>query len=243
MGIFDELLQNIHLPKFVKVNYAMDRASIANPGQATQDTLLLRGVLGRIKLGDSVCIAVGSREIANLSVIVKVVVDAVKSRGGKPFIIPAMGSHGGATAEGQAAILAGYGITSEAMGAPVRSCMKTVEIGRTASGLPVHIDSYAKEADCIIPVARIKAHTDFRGPVESGLLKMITIGIGKQHGADICHSRGFPGMSQNIMDIARVVIGKKPVIFGIGILENAFHQTCKLRQSPENASKRKNPDC
>jgi len=232
MGIFDDLLKDVQLPKFVKVNYNIETTSIEDPEKATRAALLSRGVLDRIKPGDSVCIAAGSREIANLSRIVKVVVDEVKNHGGKPFIIPAMGSHGGATAEGQAEILAGYGITEETMGVPIRSCMKTVEVGKTESGLSVQIDSYANEADCIIPIGRIKAHTDFRGPVESGLMKMIAIGIGKQHGASICHSRGFALMSQNIRDIAKVVIRNKPVAFGVAIIENAFHQTYKIVAIP-----------
>lgn len=232
MNIFEELLKEVGIPPFVRIRYDLVDTAVDDPAEATRRALSAEGTLDRIRPGNSVCIAVGSREIANLQAIVKALIGEVKRQGGNPFLIPAMGSHGGATAEGQREILTGYGITEEAVGAPVRASMETVEIGRTDSGLPVRIDSFANGADCIIPVGRVKPHTDFRGPVESGLMKMITIGMGKQHGADACHSRGFHRMSQNVREIAGVVIRKKPVIFGLAILENPFHQTYRITAVP-----------
>ncbi len=232
MNIYEVLLKDIKIPRFVKVHYDIKRGNIENINNEFEKAVRERNVLERINPGDKVAIATGSREISNIDKIIRCLVEAIKERGGKPFIVPAMGSHGGATAEGQKEILAGYGITSEAVGAPIKSCMDTVEIGTTLSGIPVHIDKLANDADCIIPVGRIKPHTDFRGVVESGLMKMLAIGLGKQHGAAICHKYGFDVMAKNVMEIAKVIIDKKNIAFGIGIIEDAFHGTYKIVAVP-----------
>ena len=164
--------------------------------------------------------------------ITRAVCDLVKEAGGRPFIIPAMGSHGGADAEGQRGILAGYGVTEEAMGVPILSSMETEVIGYAPDGQEVHMDKYANGADFIIPIGRVKAHTDFRGPVESGICKMLVIGMGKQHGAYQCHKMGFPNMAKNVMAFAKVMIEKKPNMFAIGLVENAYHQTCRIEAVP-----------
>ena len=174
----------------------------------------------------------GSRGIHNYDQVVKSVVDVLKKAGARPFIFPAMGSHGGAVAEGQLRILEGYGITEETMGVPVISSMETVQIGETPHGLPVHMDKNAASADFIVPVGRVKPHTDFRGRHESGLYKMLAIGCGKQHGADICHSRGYGEFSRNISEIAEVMLEKKKILFGMAIVEDAFHGTYSLTAVP-----------
>jgi hypothetical protein len=232
MSVFDEMLQDIRIPGFLKAVQTLPDEQIPDIGAAVFDTLDARGARGRIRAGSSVCIPVGSREIAHFPVIVKAVADYVLSCGAQPFIIPAMGSHGGATAEGQAEILRSYGITRDAVGAPVLSSMNTVEIGRTASGLPVHMDCYANDADFILPIGRIKPHTDFRGRVESGLCKMLTIGMGKQHGAYICHQLGFANMARNVWDISSVIVQKKPNIIALGILENSYHAPYRIIAVP-----------
>ena len=145
-------------------------------------------------VGRSVAVTAGSRGIANILQVIRAVVDTLISRVARPFIVPAMGSHGGATAEGQREVLRGYGITEEYVGAKIVSYMETVSIGRTPAGIDVRMDRNAIAADGIVVVARIKPHTDFSGPIESGIAKMLAIGLGKQHGANVCHKLGFPNM-------------------------------------------------
>lgn len=232
MNIFDQLLGDNEIPRFVRVKHTMDGSHIEDIPAAVAAALKRAGTLDRIKPGDSVCLTSGSRDVANVAAITRAVCDQVKAVGGKPFIIPAMGSHAGAQAEGQKGILAGYGVTEEAMGAPVLATMETEVIAHSRDGLEIHLDKYANQADYIIPIGRVKAHTDFRGPVESGLCKMIVIGMGKQHGAYQCHKLGFKAMAQNVMEFAEVIIRAKPNMFAIGLIENAFHQTCRIEAVP-----------
>lgn len=234
MGLFDELLQGVSLPRFVKVEYEIRQDAIKNPAKALREAIRQRDILQGIKQGDSVCIACGSREIANLEEIVRALVQEVKARGGEPFLIPAMGSHGRASAEGQKAILLNFGLSEEKIGAPIKSTMETVYVGQSASDLEVRLDKYASEADWIIPVGRIKPHTAFHGTIESGVQKMITIGMGKQHGADICHSKGFGQMSKNVHEFAHTTLAHYPNINAIGIIENAYHQTYKIIAFPHD---------
>ncbi len=223
--VYEGILEDVSLPHFAKVYQRMDASHITDIYAKTREVLTSCATVSRIKPGDSVCIACGSRDIAHITRIVKAVVDVARAAGGEPFLVPAMGSHGGATAEGQREVLLGYGLTEECVGAPIRASMETVKVGQTPSGMEVQIDKNAAGANHIILIARIKPHTDFRGPVESGIMKMITIGLGKQHGASLCHAKGYPMMSRNIREIANIVIDHYPQITGIGILENAFHET------------------
>jgi len=151
-----------------------------------------------------------------------------KARGAQPFGIPAMGSHGGATAHGQLAVLESLGITEESIGCPIHATMDTVQIGSTEEGEPVYLDRYAAQADGIIVINRIKPHTSFHGPYESGLMKMMAIGLGKQKGAQTCHADGFPRMHHKVPLFGKAVLRSAPVLFGLGILENAFDHTAQL---------------
>jgi len=241
MSIFKELLEEIKIPNVVKIRYNFPADSIMDINKAVLECLHRDNTIDRIKEGNTVAIAVGSREIANIGCIVKTLVTEVKKRGGNPFLVPAMGSHGGATAKGQREILESFGLTEENTGAPIKSSMETVKVGLTESGIPVYIDKFAYEADCIIPVGRIKPHTDFRGRFESGLMKMIAIGLGKQKGASICHQLGLPAMSENIYAIANVSIKKTNIIFGIGIIENAFHETYRIIAIPAECLEQEEP--
>ncbi|MDD5017883.1 MAG: lactate racemase domain-containing protein [Eubacteriales bacterium] len=234
MSILENLLADIIIPRFIEVNYKMDSSHIKDVRGSVLYALQRKGTLDAIRPGQSVCIAVGSREIANISTVTRCVCDAVKSVGAHPFIIPAMGSHGGATAEGQREILAGYNITEETMGVPIRASMDTVKIGESVSYIDVRLDCCADGADYIIPIGRIKPHTDFRGKIESGLCKMMVIGMGKQYGAFMCHKLGFKNMAKNLIEFASVVIEKKPNMFSVGIIENAYHQTYKIVAVPAN---------
>ncbi len=234
MDIFDKLLEGVRIPAFAPVHFEIEHGTIVREdiAELVEKEILQKGLLSAVKEGDTVAVTAGSRGITNYDQIVKCVVDVLKKAGAHPFIFPAMGSHGGAVAEGQRRILEGYGITEETMGVPIVSSMETVQIGETPHGLPVHMDKNAAVADFIVPVGRVKPHTDFRGRHESGLYKMLAIGCGKQHGADICHSRGYGEFSRNIAEIAEVMLQKKKILFGMAIVEDAFHGTYSLTAVP-----------
>lgn len=182
----------------------------------------------RVLPGMRIAITAGSRGIANVALTTKCIADFVKSRGANPFVVPAMGSHGGATAEGQKAILAGYGITEETVGCPIISSMEVKKIGVNDEGGDVYIDKNAAEADGIILGCRIKPHTAFRGPYESGMMKMMAIGLGKQYGAEVCHESGFKNMAKNVPLFGKCIIKNAPILFAVPTIENAFDETCKI---------------
>jgi hypothetical protein len=186
------------------------------------------GALERIKPGDEVAITAGSRGIARLPEILRAVVGAVRQRGGVPFIFPAMGSHGGGTAEGQRALLAGLGIDEFAVGAPVRSSMEVAQLGEMESGLPIYIDALASRAAGIIIVNRVKKHTNFDGVVESGLCKMAVIGMGKHAQAVMVHQSGNRGLREQLVPLARAVFERARVLAGLAILEGATGQVAQL---------------
>ena len=195
-----------------------------------------------IKPGKRIAITCGSRGIANMSIITKAIVDYVKSRGAKPFVVPAMGSHGGATAEGQRALIESYGVTEGFIGCPILSSMETVVIGVSDEGHKVRIDKNAAESDGIIVAGRIKPHTDFHGIYESGLMKMMAIGLGKREGADICHQKGFGHMAHMVPLFGKTVLKHAPIILGFGIMENAYSETCRFVALPPNEIERQEPE-
>jgi hypothetical protein len=231
-GTVAEILSKVHIPKVCKVRQQFDSFQISDIEAEMRKELRRPGTLERIRPGESIAITAGSRGVANIAIIIKTIADEVKRVGGKPFIIPAMGSHGGATADGQREVLASFGITEAAMECPVRATMETTQIGVSETGLPVNIDRYAYEADGIIVVGRIKPHTAFRGPYESGLLKMVVIGLGKQKGAEICHSQGFQAMARNIVAIGEVALRNSKILFGVATIENAYDQTRRITAIP-----------
>jgi hypothetical protein len=189
----------------------------------------LAPILERITLNDRVALTAGSRGIANMPDILRACGDAIREAGGDPFVLPAMGSHGGATAEGQREVLAGYGITPQTVGMPIVSSMDVQQIGMV-DDMPVFMSTTALEADHILPVNRIKPHTDFRGSVESGLAKMTAIGLGKQRGAQTIHSNGTHGLSELMPRAARCMVeatGK--FLGGLGVIENAYDRTAVVQ--------------
>ena len=193
----------------------------------------------RIRLGQKIGLGVGSRGIQCLGEVVRATVKKLREYGAEPFIIPAMGSHGGATPEGQRTVLASYGITEEALGVPIEASMEVVELGKTGSGVPVHFSKAALQADGVVPIGRIKAHTAFRGPVESGLFKMLTIGFGKHKGAATAHSCGFARFAELIPEVGRLILDRAPVAFGIAIVENAAEDAAAIEAlTPEEMPKR-----
>ena len=173
-----------------------------------------------------------SRQIHNMPEILRELASFVRAQGGEPWIIPAMGSHGGATDEGQRQILESYGITEEFCGCPIFSSMETVRVVELPNGDEVRVDKFAHEADAVIVVGRIKAHTAFRGPYESGLIKMMAIGMGKRAGADSLHREGFGKMGERLPEYARVVFDSCNIIFGVAPIENEFDETCRVEVIP-----------
>lgn len=228
MSTIDDLLDPIAVPKVVKVRQAFERPVVSDVIGELAARLAAKNVLAGIKPGQQIAITCGSRGIANLPAMVRFLAGAVKLAGAYPFLVPAMGSHAGATAEGQKNMLIGMGFSEEYIGAPIRSSMETVEVGISSTGYPVFFDKHAFCADGTIVINRIKPHTAFRGPVESGLMKMVTIGLGKQKGADICHELGLGTAAENIPAMAGVSLARGNILFGVGILENAYHETCRI---------------
>ncbi|SNT28234.1 protein of unknown function [Bacillus sp. OK838] len=232
MDIISELLREIQLPKMVKVRQKFRTPQIADVAGEVKKAIKEAGVLSRINEDDRVAIAVGSRGVADLPTLVRETVAAVKEAGGNPFIVPAMGSHGGATAEGQIDVLLQLGISEESVGAPIMSSMEVIQLDELPNGLPVYIDKLAYESDKIIVINRIKPHTAFRGPVESGLMKMITIGLGKQKGAEAAHAYSFKYMAEHVPEMAKISLAKAPIIFGLATIENAYDKPAKIVAVP-----------
>ena len=227
--VIRNICKDISVPKMIKVrqHFVEDNISPQDIPDVVQECLKRDAISSQIKPGMAIAITCGSRGVANINIIIKAVVDYVKKLGANPFIFPAMGSHGGATAEGQLQIVNGYGVTEEAMGCPIKASMETKQIATTDDGRPVFIDKYASEADGIILVGRIKAHTQFVGPYESGLMKMAVIGMGKQHGRKVFMPRALK-ICQDIRRYGKAILKNAPVICGIGTIENAYDQTYKL---------------
>ncbi|MBS3906882.1 MAG: DUF2088 domain-containing protein [Syntrophaceae bacterium] len=216
-------------PRMYRIRQTFDRTSVGDIREALRAELIKLPLRETVGPGDRVAITAGSRGISHIALILKTIVEYLNALGAKPFLFPAMGSHGGATAEGQVALLKHYQVTEDVIGAPILSSMEVMEVGKTGGGLPVYIDKNALQADHIIVVNRIKPHTKFKGFIESGLMKMMAIGMGKQKGADLYHKaaieHSFPKI---IVDAAEVVLKKTPVLFGLGIVENGYDQTAKI---------------
>jgi hypothetical protein len=180
---------------------------------------------GRVRPGMSVAITVGSRGLARMAEIVRLAVEELRRRGAEPFVVPAMGSHGGATAEGQLEVLAGYGVTEETAGCPIRSSMETVLVGHTPLGCPVHCDAFAAQADGILVFNRVKPHTILRGDLGSGLMKMLGIGLGKHAGAAAIHTRD---VEKEVIPAARIALASEPVLAGLATVENGLGQLARV---------------
>lgn len=225
---YERIVSDTKIPKMAKVRQSFPRPVIADPPGYLAAKLKGIADKGVVKPGQRVAITAGSRGITGIAALLKSVVQFCKGQGARPFLVPAMGSHGGATAEGQVAILHSYGITEEYCGCPILATMETVELGKTPLGHTIYMDRCAAGADAIIAINRIKPHTAFSGPYESGLLKMLTIGLGKQRGAEECHDIGFGYMHELIPDFGLAILERAPVVLGIGIVENAFDETCMI---------------
>lgn len=222
------------LPRFAIIKQKFEGPNVKEIEAEVHSQLSNIELSSPLTTGMRIAITAGSRGIANIALITKAVVDWLKAKGTDPFIVPTMGSHGGATAEGQIEVLESLGITEAYCGAPVVSSMEVVNIGNTDAGTKVYMDKNAWEADGIILLSRIKVHTDFKSPVgiESGLMKMAAIGMGKHKQALILHTHGVHGIRDLMPEVARVVLAKAKILCGIGIYENAYEQTAKIEVIP-----------
>lgn len=230
MKTVTDLIKNVPLPPMYRVRERFDDTHI--PDDALIPTLRreLDRLSDRIRPGMRIALTCGSRGIYRYADLARTIVEFLRARGAEPFIVAAMGSHGGATGEGQRQILADYGITEETMGCPVLCEMDTVEIGRSpVRGRSVRIDKNAAGADGIVLFNRVKPHTSYRGRYESGLMKMMAIGLGKQHGADDIHGQSPAIMHELIEEYGRTILQNCPVLGGIALLENAYDKTCCIR--------------
>jgi lactate racemase-like protein len=232
MGIVQDLLKDVPLPRIAPVRQRFSAPGIRDLRAAVRDALARPGVGETVRPGMRIAVTVGSRGVARIAEITAAVVAELAARGAAPFLVPAMGSHGGATAAGQVELLARLGVTEESAGCPIRSSMEVVEVGRLPNGLAVLVDRHAHEADGIVVVNRVKPHTSFRGASESGLVKMIAIGLGKQRGADSCHALGFAHMAEHIVAMAEVALARERILFGVGVVENARDEPMTLAAMP-----------
>jgi hypothetical protein len=216
------------LPPIARVRQTFEQPEEEDVPGAVARAIRGSRIAARIRPGGSVAVTVGSRGIAGIDEIAKAAVETLGSLGLAPFLVAAMGSHGGGTPEGQRALLAEFGVTEEAMGCPIRCEMDTVELGTNAFGLPIHFDRNAYGADGIVLLNRIKPHTSFTGRYESGLLKMLTIGLGKRQGAAQVHKLGLPGLKKMLPEVGAFLLQKTPVALGLALLENAREHTAKV---------------
>jgi len=219
----------MNFPRMFRVKQRFEGPTLHDIPSAVRETIARLHLADRVKPGQTAAITAGSRGIANIDRITRAVVDELKALGLKPFIVPTMGSHGEATTEGQRKILEHYGITESSMGCPIKSSMEVVRIGE-AKGTPVFCDKNAWEADHIAVVARVKTHTDFDAEIESGLFKMMAIGLGKQHGAEHYHRAGHHYSYAEIFPtVGKAVLDTGHVLFGLGIVENGYDETAKVQ--------------
>lgn len=231
VGIVNKLVEDMPIPRMAKVRQRFDDACLRDVGAAVRDALA-GCVLPAVKPGGTVAITVGSRGIANIPLVIKTVAEELRRTGARPFAVPAMGSHGGATVQGQMAVLQSLGVTEEYLGCPIRASMEVRQIGVTSDGRPVQIDAYAAAADGIVVVNRVKPHTSFTGPYESGLMKMLAIGLAKQAGAEVCHQEGYGKIARNIEKYAKAILQQAKVLFGVALVENAYDRTCAIHVIP-----------
>lgn len=243
-GTVSRLLRDVPIPQMFHAAQRFPDAHIEREDieKAVFDEIARSGMAERIRPGMRIAITAGSRGIRNVDEITRSVVACVKHCGATPFIVPAMGSHGGATAEGQKDMLAGFGITEEKMGCEIRSSMETVLLGYSELGKPVYMDRNAYESDGVILSCRLKPHNAFRGPIESGPCKMMTVGLGKQKGAEQVHSDGMDIIAKNIPTMAKVTLGTGKILFAIPCLENAYDQTMMFEAIPAEKILEREPE-
>jgi hypothetical protein len=236
-GAFQEFVRR-PLPRWALLRQRMDVAEVGEVSAAVADAL--RPMAALVPGGSRVCLAVGSRGIDRIDEVVRAAVAWLRAAGADVFVVPAMGSHGGATAAGQIGVLASLGITPESIGCEIRSGMETVELGEVRPGVAAFIDRNAFDgADVIVPINRVKPHTDFSGEIESGLMKMIAIGLGKQRGADMLHRQGFATFRDLIPEAAEFITARAKIPFGLALVENGYARLSLVEAVPAAEMRRR----
>lgn len=223
-------LDMVEIPPMYKMLQIYDSQKIDDPAAYIKNMMAeYKGIDKEALKGKKLAVTVGSRGIPFLPEMVKAILDTLKEWGAEPFIVPSMGSHGGATAEGQLEVLESLGITEESMGVKIPSSMEVVEVGKLKNGAPVYVDKIATEADGIILFNKVKPHTEFRGPHESGLFKMVAIGLGNHKGASMFHAQGYENIPELLPDLGQVFLDNCKFVFGIGVLQNAYDDICTIK--------------
>ena len=230
MGL--EIFERGALPHWVPIRQQLDATDVSDVAAVVATEFARPEIAATIRSGQTVALTAGSRGIDKIDRVIAAAVNEVRRLGGEPFVVPAMGSHGGATAEGQLEMLSHFGVTEGAMGCPIRSSMETVHLGEVEDGVPVWFDKNAHGADVVIPIGRVKPHTDFHGPVESGLMKMIAIGLGKQKGADFFHSQGMNEFHHLIPAVAGFTLTRINIPFGLALIENGYGHLSQVEAVP-----------
>ncbi|MCC8056557.1 lactate racemase domain-containing protein [Cloacibacillus sp.] len=232
MPILLEEYLNYPLPKMHRVQQIFQKPRLENFKEKIKEEISQNEIASKIKPGARVAVAVGSRGIRNLAEIVKTVLEQIKAAGGEPFIISAMGSHGGGTPEGQRDVLSTYGITEEKMGVEIVTSVDVTPIGKTSRGINVYFDSKALSADLIVPINRVKLHTDFVTEIQSGICKMLVIGLGNHIGCTAIHEASFDVFGETLLEAAQMIMERANVGFGVAILENACDETAMIEMIP-----------
>jgi len=220
-------------PKMLRVRQTPYAPMLTDVRGAVQAELRKLMLAAKVKPGQRVAVPAGSRGISNIVTILETVIQELKALGLVPFIFPAMGSHGGATAEGQREVLATYGITEQRLGVPIQATMDVIEVGRTPRGIPVYVDAIAAQADWVAVINRVKPHTEFSGEIESGLMKMMAIGFGNHRGALNTHQYAVKySYREAIPEIGQALLHHLPILFGLAVIENAYDQTARVAAVP-----------
>ena len=228
MSQINKILDNIKLPQIMKVSQTFDNTKLDDVEGDLNQKLIDKNIKDKIKQGMKIAITGGSRGISFYKELMKTIVSFVKKCGATPFIVPSMGSHGGGTSEGQENMLKKLGITKESVGCEIISSMDVVEVGRTSKDLPVYIDKNAANADGIILLNRVKLHTSFRGKYESGLIKMMAIGLAKRKGADMTHFLRYENMAENLVEVGKIALNNLNIICGVASIENGYNEVADL---------------
>jgi hypothetical protein len=215
-------------PPLARVRQSIPQPTVEDVPGTVRERIRSSRLRERVRPGGTIAVGIGSRGIHGIDVVARAIVDTLREMDYRPFIVAAMGSHGGATADGQRELLAGYGVTAEAMGVPVKTDMDTVELGTNPVGLPIYFDRNAYQADGIVLANRVKPHTDFRGVHESGVVKMLVIGLGKREGASQVHKLGIRGLCEVLPAVGRTLVATTPFALGLAILENAEDHTAEI---------------
>jgi hypothetical protein len=233
---------DVELPRMVRVRQKFESIEIDDVAGTVVEQFSDPALRAKVKPGMKIAVGCGSRGIANVATCARTVIDQLKSLGAEPFIFPAMGSHGSASAEGQVKVLDSLGINEQTMGCPIKSSMEVVELGRLDNGMPVYFDKYAAEADAVALVCRVKAHTNFRAPIESGIVKMLVIGMGKIRGASTAHWYGFDAFIDVLPETAQYIMQKIDFLFGVAMVENASDRTALVEVVPGDKVLEREPE-